>query len=99
MPWWRNRISCMRQRPPPAECPACGEDVPPNAKACPGCGACYRSGWSDDLGDEEAEFDYEEFVAREFEGREPKRKNNALWWITGVILLLSLAWLCWLALR
>jgi hypothetical protein len=32
---------------PPTECPVCGEDVPRNAKACPGCGADERSGWNE----------------------------------------------------
>lgn len=33
---------------PPTECPVCGEDVPRNAKACPGCGADERSGWNEE---------------------------------------------------
>ena len=30
------------------DCPVCGEDVPRKAKSCPSCGACERSGWSED---------------------------------------------------
>ena len=33
---------------PPANCPVCGEEVSPNAKACHGCGADERSGWKED---------------------------------------------------
>jgi len=29
-------------------CPVCGADVPRKAKACPECGACEKSGWSED---------------------------------------------------
>ncbi len=29
-------------------CPVCGADVPRRAKACPECGACEKSGWSED---------------------------------------------------
>jgi hypothetical protein len=29
-------------------CPVCGADVPRKAKACPECGACDKSGWSED---------------------------------------------------
>ena len=29
-------------------CPVCGADLPRKAKACPECGACEKSGWSDD---------------------------------------------------
>jgi len=32
----------------PTECPVCGEDVPREAKACPGCGADERSGWNEE---------------------------------------------------
>ncbi|MGN6643564.1 MAG: zinc-ribbon domain-containing protein [Verrucomicrobiota bacterium] len=53
----------------PFTCPNCGADVPPNAKACPGCGSDENTGWSDeahtsglDLPDEE--FDYDKFVER-----------------------------------
>lgn len=31
----------------PENCPVCGEDVPRNAKACRGCGACHESGWNE----------------------------------------------------
>ncbi len=33
---------------PPEVCPVCGEDVPRDAVACPGCGADERSGWNED---------------------------------------------------
>ncbi|MEM7383587.1 MAG: zinc ribbon domain-containing protein [Verrucomicrobiota bacterium] len=32
----------------PDNCPVCGEDLSPNAKACPECGADERSGWNED---------------------------------------------------
>lgn len=56
---------------PPGPCPACGDDVPARALACPGCGADARSGWRDEaLGydgvDLDDEFDYEAFVREEF---------------------------------
>ncbi|MDI1250857.1 MAG: zinc ribbon domain-containing protein [Lacunisphaera sp.] len=31
---------------PPTVCPVCGESVPRDARACPGCGADERSGWN-----------------------------------------------------
>jgi len=33
---------------PPEICPVCGESVPRDALACPGCGADERAGWDDE---------------------------------------------------
>jgi hypothetical protein len=83
----------MKQKfTPPEICPVCGEDVPRNAKACPGCGADDRSGWkpdaltSDALGLPDGEFDYDEFVAEEFGG--PRRRHISRWIWAGVALVL-----------
>jgi hypothetical protein len=77
------------------ECPVCGEEVPANAKACPECGACEKSGWSEefesselDLPDED--FDYEKFVADEFADGGKKSPAQWMWWTAGVILILIL---------
>lgn len=32
---------------PPETCPICGESVPRDAAACPGCGADERTGWNE----------------------------------------------------
>ena len=76
----------------PSECPNCGADLPPNCRACPECGSCEETGWSekarlDHLGipDEES-FDYDEFVQREFQGRRPRRKLHWLWVATAILL-------------
>jgi predicted amidophosphoribosyltransferase len=34
-----------RDPEPPTECAQCGADIPPRARACPGCGADERTGW------------------------------------------------------
>lgn len=77
--------------PAPETCPNCGADVPRNAKACPECGSDESTGWSDDahtqsldLPDEE--FNYDEFVQREF-GKPKRSKRQLLWWSVAVILL------------
>ena len=82
----------------PEICPNCGEEVPPKAKACPGCGACEETGWSDEARAEAAgipsdEFDYDEFVQREFEGKKAKRKFGGLWVVTAIVLLGLFAWM------
>lgn len=76
----------------PDICPNCGEVVPPKSKACPECGADEKTGWSDaavadNLGIPSEDFDNNDYLKREFEGENPKRKNAALWIITAVILL------------
>lgn len=81
----------------PFTCPICGEDVPAGALACPECGACEKSGWSDDAGSDgldlpDQEFDYDRFIAEEFGGPAKKRAPQKLWLIAAVIVVLALAW-------
>ena len=81
----------------PETCPNCGADVPRNAKACPDCGSDESTGWSEnahaqslDLPDEE--FNYDEFVQREF-GKAKRSPRQIFWWVVAVILLvLMLLW-------
>jgi uncharacterized membrane protein YvbJ len=79
--------------PAPETCPNCGADVPRNAKACPECGSDEKTGWSDDahtqsldLPDEE--FNYNEFVEREF-GRPKRSPKRLLWAIVAIVLVLG----------
>jgi hypothetical protein len=37
-------------------------------------------------------FDYDEFVARELEGRPPRRRHGRLWWWVAVGALVVLLW-------
>jgi len=79
---------------PPETCPNCGADVPRHARACPECGADERTGWSDrtdadglDLPD--GEFNYDEFVEKEF-GRSPKPTGLPwFWWVVAIAALLA----------
>ena len=80
---------------PPEVCPACGEDVPPDALACPECGADHNSGWREDADTYDAvdlpdeDFNYDEFVKREF-GSSPKAVAiKAVWWITAILLIVA----------
>lgn len=80
------------KRPPPAVCPVCGEDVPRNARACPECGADHNSGWREDAEQYDGvdlpdEFNYDEFVEKEF-GTSPKPSGiSFLWWLTAIVVL------------
>lgn len=77
---------------PPGQCPACGEWVPRKAAACDCCGACERSGWkaeSDvydgiDLPDDD--FDYDAFIAEEFDEGKTKRNMSNVWWWVALVL-------------
>jgi len=63
-------------------CPACGEEVPAKARACPHCGSDDETGWSDktylDGVDLYNEDDYQDSLRREFGGPAPKRSKTAL---------------------
>jgi len=79
---------------PPFSCPACGEDVPRGARACPECGACEKSGWSDearsdglDLPDDE--FNYEQFVADEFGEGSRKSRPHKLWALVALVVMVA----------
>lgn len=80
-------------RPPPENCPNCGEDVPRKALACPGCGSDYDTGWSeesqyDGVGLPDEEFDYVAFTKREF-GHDPRPAGlNTRRWIAALVVFL-----------
>lgn len=83
---------------PPDTCPQCGAIVPPNARACPECGADEQTGWSDDahadrLGIPSENFDYHQFVEEEF-GAPPRKRPTPslrwLWWLVALGLALVL---------
>lgn len=81
----------------PEICPVCGEDVPRGSAACPECGADHLSGWREDadaadgldLPDEE--FNYDEFVEREFGGGVKPQGISWAWWAAAVAALLAFA--------
>ena len=85
----------------PEICPICGTEVPPNAKACPGCGSDEETGWSDraraqELGLPDDEFNYEEFVREEF-GTPQKARPHGIkwfWWLAAIAVLIGfLLWI------
>ena len=81
--------------PSPEVCPHCGADIPPGARLCPECGADEQTGWSDearvgglDLPDQE--FDYDEFVQREFGKQSPvPRGIHWFWWLVALVLIIA----------
>jgi hypothetical protein len=92
------------------ECPVCGADVPARAKACPGCGSDERTGWreDDDHADDadlpagyegEDDFDYNDFVRREFGRPRNRAARRWLWIAIAVAALLLFAALALLPIR
>ncbi len=85
--------------PPPSTfpCPACGEDVPAKAKACPHCGACDKSGWNEEASGTDGldlpgeDFDYEKFKEEEFGQPQKLRGKKLFWWWATVLLVIVLA--------
>ena len=81
----------------PEICPVCGEDVPRGATACPECGADERSGWREDADESggldlpDEEFNYDEFVEREFGGGVKPPGISWVWWAAAVAVLLAFA--------
>jgi hypothetical protein len=75
----------------PAECPVCGETVPPGAKACPRCGADERSGWNDEATRYDGLDLPEEAFADENTERAARRNHGrGLWLVVAAGLLLLL---------
>ncbi len=85
-----------RTRPSSPElCPVCEGEVPSGALACPECGADHTSGWKEDadaydgvnLPDDD--FNYDDFVKREFGSRVKPAGLKVLWWIAGILLIVA----------
>lgn len=79
-------------------CPFCGSEVRVG-RPCPGCkpSAPKRRSWEQDPGADgldlpEKDFDYDEFVAREFGGAPHKSlRVKWYWWLLGVVLIIAMA--------
>ena len=78
---------------PPDICPVCGTEVPPSARACPECGADDTTGWNEDhavydgLDLPDDEFDYDEYLKKEFgdTGKNRGKPHKILWTWLGLI--------------
>jgi uncharacterized protein (UPF0212 family) len=86
-----------RTRPrAPELCPVCNVEIPSGALACPECGADHNSGWREDadvydgvnLPDDD--FNYYDFVKREFGSRVKPLGLKMVWWIAGIVLIATL---------
>jgi hypothetical protein len=70
--------------------------IPGGALACPECGSDEQTGWSeqaryDALDLPTQEFDYDDFVAREFGPSRPRgRRRGWVWWVAFGLMLAAL---------
>ena len=77
----------------PEICPVCGEDVPRCSLACPECGADHNSGWRADAESYDGldlpgdDFNYDDFVQREFGSGLKPAGIKTIWWIAAIIVL------------
>jgi predicted amidophosphoribosyltransferase len=90
-----------RDPEPPTECAQCGADIPPRARACPGCGADERTGWREqsvydglNLPDDETDDD-----ARSAPRSSRPRDRLAWYWVLTIVAVLLLLIVSALGLR
>jgi predicted nucleic acid-binding Zn ribbon protein len=90
-----------RDPEPPTECAQCGADIPPRARACPGCGADERTGWREqsvydglNLPDDETDDD-----TRSAPRSSRPRDRLAWYWVLTIIAVLLLLIVSALGLR
>ncbi|MDR2676242.1 MAG: zinc ribbon domain-containing protein [Opitutaceae bacterium] len=94
----------MSRRRPPPECAICGTALPPDARACPNCGADERTGWDADddtgagiydgldlPGEEDTAEAYERFLRNEMPRRARHHRGRFLIIAVGVVLIIALA--------
>ena len=95
---------------PPGPCPVCHEHVPHGRRACSQCGSSADDGWGGDTSADgldlpDDEFDYDDFVAREFGGprprgrKPPRHRWRMLWGLVALALAAILAGAGWFTLR
>lgn len=79
----------------PEICPNCGAAVPRNARACPECGSDEETGWSEEaehgkLDLPEENFDYDDFVKKEFSSKSAvPRGIKWYWWLVAVLIIIA----------
>ena len=83
-------------------CPNCGSEIPSDYRACPECGSCEETGWSEraqyeSIGvDYDDSFDYDSFVKEEFGDGPQRQARPSMQWVwrivAFVLIVLFLKW-------
>lgn len=88
-----------RKRGDSFPCPHCGAEVPAGATFCRACGASDDAGWNDEsawTGGDDDDFDYDDYVGREFpEHAAPGQGSPPRWFFTLIAALVCLGILLW----
>jgi hypothetical protein len=79
-------------------CPVCGADVPRKAKSCPECGACEKSGWSEDQYLDGIDLPEEDYTSGRLLGTGSERGAKwsgmqRFWGLVALIVLVAFLWL------
>ena len=84
------------------DCPHCGATLRSDAKMCRECGADANCGWNDEDANSEYsaedDFDYDEYIAREFPGDALPGTAKSQNWIRLILLLVIISMLLTIAL-
>jgi predicted nucleic acid-binding Zn ribbon protein len=82
----------MMKRTAPEICANCGAEIPPNARACPECGADERTGWAEqDLYDGLDLPEDEDEQAKTNLSRQRRETSRWFWWFIAIVLALLFA--------
>ncbi len=72
-------------------CPICGEEVPRRAKSCPGCGACEKSGWSENRYLDGVDLPGEDYGAGQLSNGTKSTTMQRFWLVVTVLILVAMA--------
>ncbi len=82
----------MTRHRAPEQCANCGADIPPNAHACPECGADERTGWAEQNIYDGLDLPDDEETEEQNNRSRQKRKSIALfWWLVALAVIIAFA--------
>ena len=97
-----NETGATMKFRPPGDCPNCSEEVPARAKVCHHCGATAEAGWNEPSGTEgldlpdDDDFNYDEYLEKEF-GRPNSKsaRRRGVWIAVALLIVAALLWASW----
>lgn len=89
----------MPRRTAPETCANCGATIPPNARACPECGADERTGWSEQSIYDGLDLPEDAETRTQDERSRQRREGHRWFWLLAAVTLILLLILGALGLR